>query len=484
MKASNQTALLMNKYNSSYKYKGYEINKPIIMRTNSGRIKTNKLIFSLDELKQAEVSDYWHLKVDKDRIVHQILSSKQVLLRLKEDYGHYFDKTNNRETQIRKHIDNLDYVYAESIDKVKVDIAGLIEDVNSNITVIEQKMKYDMEEKKRDIENRLNIRLMDSEYSHRNLLENKIKEQETFMRTLHSFTTEIIKIQNNYKKSKNQVISLLVNNEVLEENIRKNKRISQKLLKEMTNLKSVIFSIKNEIYLVYKLKNEENIVKSKEELFKNKLKKIKERNVYNNDSERLIKNSENLRNSNNNKISVLNKLNTSGSKRYIKNSFSKINFNNPLKINSSSQIDLNNIHKNKYPLLKNYPAENFIECMRDNSIYIDIINKFPRIDKALKHLCNIMFGLQNKIMKMKNQINYKEETSNILKTTVMNITQEIKKKNFKENNDKIPEIKEIYIDKNIRKRFINSLVSNQDIINLFNDERFPNITISHRQLGS
>lgn len=465
MNVKSRATLLINKYNSTYKSKGFEMNKKKIVRTDSGRIRTNKMVFTLEELKDAETLDYWHLKVDKDRLSHKINEAKNILDRLRQDYGHYFDKTNSRETQIRKHIENLDYVHAENIDKVKQDVASLIEDVNNNINVIEQKMKHDIDDKKRDIENRLNIRLMDSEYSHRVLLENKIQEQESFMRTLHSFTTEIIKIQNNYKKSKNQVISLLVNNEVLEDNITKNKKITEKLLKEMTNLKSVIFSIKNEIYLVYKLKNEENNLKDKEEAFNLKLKKIKNRQLY--DSPK------------NNPISTGNKFEMQ--KNMIRNSMMKINLNNPSKSKTQLGFFNNNLNK-EYKLLKYHLESELLSVLKNKNVYMELISKFPRIEQSLKHLCNIMFGLSQKIQKVNKFIHFNTECTNILKSTVYKITKSIKKQNYVEAYDKIADNKEIYLDKNFRKRFINSLVSNQDILELFNDEKYPNITISNRHL--
>jgi hypothetical protein len=465
MNTKSRASILINKYNSTFKSKGFEVSKNKITRTDSGRIKSNNLVFTIEELKNAETLDYWHLKVDKDRLSHKITEAKNILDRLNQDYGHYFDKTNSRETQIRKHIDNLDFVHAENIDKVKQDVASLIEDVNNNINVIEQKMKHDIDDKKRDIENRLNIRLMDSEYSHRMLLENKIKEQESFMRTLHSFTTEIIKIQNNYKKSKNQVISLLVNNEVLEDNITKNKKITEKLLKEMTNLKSVIFSIKNEIYLVYKLKNEESNLKSKEEEFNKKIKKIKNRQLYDSPKNNLLATGNKFENQRN----------------LIKNSMSKINLVNPNKSKTQSNFFQSNINK-EFRLLKYHMASELLVLLKNKNVYLELIQKFPRIEQSLKHLCNIMFGLSNKIRKVNKLIHLNVQCTNILKSTVYKITKNIKKQNYVEAYDKIADNKEIYLDKNFRKRFINNLVSNQDVLELFKDEKFPNITISNRQL--
>ena len=490
--------LIINKYNNSYKNKLDKVVGPKkLVRTNSGRIKIGKRVYTVKEFKDAENSDFWYLRVDKDKLQNKILEAKKITEQLKEDYGHYFDKTSNRESQIRKHIDNLDYVHAENIEKTKNEVASLIEDVNNNILMIEQKKINDVEEKKKDIENRINIRLMDSEYNHRVFLEKKIKEQESFMRTLHSFTTEIQKIQLNYKESKNQNISLTVNIELIEENIKKNKNITDKLLKEMANLKSVIFSIKNEIYLVYKLKNEENMLKDRQEVFQQKLDKIKTRRLYSatniNDNKDKLTISENnvgfITNRTNktintltkNKLSVNFKLEGNKKTKYplIKNSFNEINFENPLnKLEKKSQIFSNNQNL----ILKNFNANDLIQSLRNKDVYVNLITKYPKIEQSVKHLCNIMFGLQTKNLRLINSLKFSAECENELKNTIFEVTKTIKTQNYQENKEKALDLKELYVDKNNRKKFISMICKNPTILNIFNDDKFPTISISNRKM--
>ena len=215
--------------------------------------------------------DAWQLKQEKCKLTNQIKESNNILSQTHDDYKHYFIKTTIRENEIRDHIANLDYINSNNIDKTKNDIQLIYDDINQNIAFIEQKMKFEIDDTKKDIENRINIRLMDSEFTHKLLLDRKIKDQESFMKILHSFTAEIVNIQANYNKSKQQVIDLQSKNLDLKDHIMKVNLAKSKLLKEMMNIKEVIFDIRQEIYLSQENKNvNENIklIKSRAETAK------------------------------------------------------------------------------------------------------------------------------------------------------------------------------------------------------------------------
>jgi hypothetical protein len=208
--------------------------------------------------------DAWQLKQEKGKLINQIKEANITLSQTHDNYKHYFIKTTVRENEIRDHISNLDYINSNNIEKTKNDIQLIYDDITQNINFIEQKMKFEIDDTKKDIENRINIRLMDSEFTHKLLLDRKIKEQEGFMKILHSFTAEIVNIQLNYNKSKQQVIELQSKNIDLKDHIMKVNLAKSKLLKEMMNIKEVIFDIRQEIYLSQENKNvNENIKKIK-----------------------------------------------------------------------------------------------------------------------------------------------------------------------------------------------------------------------------
>lgn len=473
--------MILSKYNSTFKSKSSnDCSVKKLFRTNSGRLRTKNLVFTLKEFLNAEKTDYWYLKVDRDRVILSINEAKKVFKQLKDDYDHYFNKTSNRENQIRDHISNLDYVHAEDANIIKQDVEDLLNNVLINVDKIKQKVNYDLDEKRKDIENRINIRLIDSEYVHKVLLDKKIQEQEYFMKTLHSFTTELLKIKNNYKNSKDQIVSIVMNNDVLIDNIKKNKKIYSKLINEMKNLKTVIFKLKNEIFLCYKLKNEEHNLEEKEKELELKLKKIKDRNLYS---------GKNIYNSYQDNMNKKNSLDIT------KHGFftsSKINvFKNPLYKNVKIDVDnipfeLYNMNRNSN-IIKELNIKSFIENLSKKSSvqeYLYLINKYPNNQHILKHLINKMKILKNKNIMLKNMNIIMNQSTNELKSKIMDIKSELKENNFSSNKDKAFESKELYIDKNFRKKFINDLVNNKNILDCFNDDKFQSVTFSIRKIYS
>lgn len=474
--------VLLSKYNSTFKSKSANdcaVKK--LFRTNSGRLRTKNLVFTLQEFLNAEKTDHWYLKVDRDRVVLSINEAKKVYKQLKDDFDHYFNKTSNRENQIRDHISNLDYVHADDANIIKQDVEELLNNVLINVDKIKQKINFDLDEKRKDIENRINIRLIDSEYVHKILLDKKIQEQEYFMKTLHSFTTELLKIKNNYKNSKDQIVSIVMNNDVLIDNIKKNKKIYSKLINEMKNLKTVIFKLKNEIFLCYKLKNEEHVLEENEKELELKLKKIKDRNLYSG------KNIYNAYQSN--KSDNSNKLDFT-KQGFFNNSKSNV-FKNP--IYKNIQIDLNNLPQQLLNFNKNYTSvkdlnkDVFLENLcKKSSVqeYMYLIDKYPNGQHIFKHLINKMKILKNKNNALKNMNTLIYQSTNELKSAIMKITSDIKENNYNSNKDKVIEAKELYIDKSFRKKFINDLVNNKTILDCFNDDKFQSVTFSIRKIYS
>ena len=154
----------------------------------------------------------------------------------------------------------------------------------------------------------------------------------------------------------------------------------------MKNVKTVIFKLKNEIFLCYKLKNEEHNLEEKEKELELKLKKIKDRNLYS---------GKNIYNSYQDSMNKKNSLDIT-KQGFFTNS--KINvFKNPLYKNV--KIDIDNIPSELYNMnrnnnfIKELSIKTFIENLSKKSSvqeYLFLINKYPNNQHILKHLINKM----------------------------------------------------------------------------------------------
>lgn len=355
-------------------------------------IKLTKVISNIDT---------WRIKQEKGKLQHEIKDSKQTLEQIIKDKQMFSGKTQLREDEIRAHIENLDYLNSTNIEKTKGEIQVLYDEVSQNITMIEQKMKFEIDDTKKDIQNRINIRLMDSEYTHRTLLEKKIKQQESFMKVLHSFTAQIVSIQENYKKSKSQVLELLNENNDLKEKILKVKLAKKKLLQELQIIKEVLSDISKEIYYCYENKK------------------------------------------------VLGNIN---------------DINNKLK------------NSNKYHLPKKFAYGNnlYNENIKNDSVHMNnTINNFSKILNKFKQE-------NNKLKRISSAISSSKEGK--LNDILYSIVFDIKDKSFKKNKSMETVSNIVFFDKDKRRKFIEMITNNRDIIDIINNCSLPTIAYADRKI--
>ena len=195
----------------------------------------------------------------------------------------FFDiQTNTREKELRNHISNLsERVFTRDVDRIKYNMNDLCGEISKNIDTIHIKVKNEITEKKKDIENRINIRIMDAEYKNKMVLESKVREQESKLRGLHSITNEMTKIKNNYEKITKKIEMLNYNNNQLSKKINEQKLISNNMKKDMMNIKIInkdltkklsinnglndndLIILKNESFEKLRMKTENNIITTK-----------------------------------------------------------------------------------------------------------------------------------------------------------------------------------------------------------------------------
>ena len=163
---------------------------------------------------------------------------------LKSGYKIYKKKIGQREKELR---DNIYSIATKNKIKdselVIPSINELHNEIQTNVTEIRTRMNNDIFEKKKDIENRITIRLLDSEYRHKKFLDEKVKEQEVTLKSLHSVTQEMARIKENYENIKNRCNNYLKENQEFRKNIANIEGTKFKLQDELLNLKRLIYII-------------------------------------------------------------------------------------------------------------------------------------------------------------------------------------------------------------------------------------------------
>ena len=147
----------------------------------------------------------------------------------------------------------------------------LEEQIMHNIQTLEEQSKQDIREKKKDMETRIKLRLIDSEINYNRELDKKVKEQQEILKALHEFTTDMQKISNNYNSIKDKAEYYLKENTMYKNEINELEEKNEELKNEIMKLKHM--NNKLSIRLMNKDINEDNI----DEMENNFNKNIKEK---------------------------------------------------------------------------------------------------------------------------------------------------------------------------------------------------------------
>ena len=110
-----------------------------------------------------------------------------------------------REIELRTTIFHMSNALHNRHKNLKEESQKLYSEVLKNIKIIYEKVLNDILEKKNNIRQRINLRLIDCDYRQKKLLDEKIQEQEMILRNLHSFTYEMQRVKENYEILRNKI---------------------------------------------------------------------------------------------------------------------------------------------------------------------------------------------------------------------------------------------------------------------------------------
>ena len=321
----------------------------------------------------------------------------------------------------------------------------LEEQIMYNIQTLEEQSKQDIREKKKDMETRIKLRLIDSEINYNRELDKKVKEQQEILKALHEFTTDMQKITNNYNSIKDKAEYYLKENTMYKIEINDLEEKNEKLKSEIMKLKHM--NNKMSIKLMNKGINEEDIDEMENNFSKNM--KVKFENEQ--------------------KEKFRNKM-----KEKAKRNTGIINENKSIKLNGNEVISIDKIVE----LLsdEDFVSKNYREC----SVISNLLNIYEKTSKKINKLNNEYEKLidrhpiYDRLVQLIQQLKSKE-----INTKIKSINQMSKRV--------INELLGNYIitmKKDQRKELIELLINDEEITNLIYNEKLPNIMNRDRVLGA
>ena len=171
-----------------------------------------------------------------------------------------------REKELRTTIYHMSKALQSKSRSLEEETQKLYEEILLNIKKIFEKVSKEIDDKKLEILQRIQIRLNECDNRQRKLLEKKIAEQETILRNLHTFTYEMQRVRENYGIIRNKISNLSERNFELEQRI---KVEDQKYDKIYSLLREYKVRINNMAHTIDNYKKEEK---------ENENKKLNEKN--------------------------------------------------------------------------------------------------------------------------------------------------------------------------------------------------------------
>ncbi len=378
-------------------------------------------------------------------------------------YGIYKNKIQQRERELRDNIFNISSkLKVKDAAKVTPSINELYDEVMTNVTEIKSRMKNDIFDKKKDIENRINIRLMDSEYRHKKFLDGKVKEQEITLKSLHSVTQEMARIKENYENIKTRCNNYLKENEEFRKNIVMVEGAKLKLQDELLNLKRLI----NIIQVNARTKTQISTSNNSQENWKNMGKTASD--FGNRPYSSRMKSQKEIRpnshiNKNKNELSRL-------SKESLNEGLRKQQTEVVLPIHLTEIKRIKNLINDDHFCRKHPTQANIIAAMTNIVENTKIKNR--KLNENLKYLAKGKNDLTERVLKV-----IENTKNNPLNNTNLNYSKTgISYKKMESN--------EIFVSKEDRRRFIEAIVNDNKIKEIFCNESFPTINTSQRILPS
>lgn len=404
-------------------------------------------IFEDPRYKEYESIPIEKFQIDKEKTQREYNQLQNDLINLKEEFIKTKQRAQDRENELRAHINNLLLKYRTRDPKQNLEnIKQLNEEILQNIKTLEAQSKQDIKEKKRDMETRIKLRLVDSEINYNRELEKKIKDQQGILRTLHEFTQDMQKIKNNYNSIKEKVDFYINENTLYRSEINALEFKNEDLKTEIMRLKH----LNNKLSIKIMSKKDKEGIDKQNNMISNVNAKVKEK--FENDQ--------------------------------------KTKFRNKIKKQFEDKSEDQQMSLSPIPNSSNISIDKIIELLTNE----DFVNKHYRECSVISSLLNIYEKTNQKIKNLNYEYNNLMDRHPLYERLV-EIIQNLKNK---EVNNKLKSVNKlskrvinellgnyiITMKKEQRKELIEAIVNDPHINQLIYDEKLPNILNRDRQLGS
>ena len=432
----------------------------------------NKPIYEDPRYKEFEGISLDKFKAEKEKSQREYAQLKKELEVLKEEYEKTKVRTKDRENELRGHINNLLIKYRTKDPEQNIqNINELSGQILSNIKTLEEQTKIDIKEKKKDMETRIKLRLVDSEINYNKELDKKVKEQQDILKSLHEFTQDMKRIKDNYNSIKEKADNFLKENDFYRSEIKKYEEKNEDL--------------KNEIMKLKHLNNKMSI-----KLMGNKEKEKEDKKEENNfgedddniDTKNLVENEIYDYNVNNEDLNKIKKL--------MKTKFEKQkvqNFNKKMKLKGDT-FTVKDIISSNNKNYNNLSIEKIIELLSDENY----VNKHYRECSVIASLLNIYEKANKKITSLNKEYN-KLLDHHPIYDRLITLIQELKSKEI---NNRIKTVSKlsrrvvneilgnyiITMKKDQRKELIKIITEDEEIIKFIQQDKLPNIMNRDRQI--
>ena len=449
---------------SSTKQQSQSVNK------KNNFLINNKPIYEDPRYKEFEGISLDKFKAEKEKSQREYSQLKKELEVLKEEYEKTKVRTKDRENELRGHINNLLIKYRTKDPQQNIkNINELSGQILSNIKTLEEQTKIDIKEKKKDMETRIKLRLVDSEINYNKELDKKVREQQDILKSLHEFTQDMKRIKDNYNSIKAKADNFLKENDFYRNEIKKYEEKNEEL--------------KNEIMKLKHLNNKMSIklMGSKEKEDGNDEKNFGE-DEDNIDPNVLINNEIYDYNANNEDLDKI--------KKVMKSKFEKQkvqNFNKKMKLKGQT-FTVKDIASTTNKNYSNISIEKIIELLSDENY----VNKHYRECSIIASLLNIYEKANKKITSLNKEYN-KLLDHHPIYDRLITLIQELKSKEI---NNRIKTVSKlsrrvvneilgnyiITMKKEQRKELIKIITEDEQIINFIQQDKLPNIMNRDRQI--
>ena len=429
----------------------------------------NKPIYEDPRYKEFEGISLDKFKAEKEKSQREYIQLKKELEVLKEEYEKTKVRTKDRENELRGHINNLLIKYRTKDPELNIqNINELSGQILTNIKTLEEQTKIDIKEKKKDMETRIKLRLVDSEINYNKELDKKVKEQQDILKSLHEFTQDMKRIKDNYNSIKEKADNFLKENDFYKNEIKKYEEKNEDLKNEIMKLKHI-----NNKMSIKLMGNKE---KEKEE---------KNENIFDDDdidTNNLINNEIYDYKVNNDDLNNI--------KKIMKTKFDKQKvqtFNRKMKLKGET-FTVKDIISSNNKNYNNISIEKIIELLSDENY----VNKHYRECSVIASLLNIYEKANKKITSLNKEYN-KLLDHHPIYDRLITLIQELKSKEI---NNRIKTVSKlsrrvvneilgnyiITMKKEQRKELIKIITEDEQIINFIQQDKLPNIMNRDRQI--